>query len=75
MTPAHVHEQPARLARVLQALEGLPVFRYEAPLASDATLLTLHTPAYLDHIRSSVPLDGFTMLDPDTDLDGSPKCL
>ena len=67
VTPAHVHEQPARLARVLHALEGLRLFRYEAPLASDGSLLTLHTPAYLDHIRASVPAQGFTMLDPDTD--------
>lgn len=67
VTPAHVHEQPARLARVLHALEGLPVFRYAAPLASDDSILTLHTPAYLGQIRASVPADGFTMMDPDTD--------
>ncbi|MFO7920747.1 MAG: histone deacetylase family protein [Nioella sp.] len=67
VTPAHVHEQPARLALVLQALDGLPLFRYAAPLASDAALLSLHSRAYLDHIRAAMPDTGFTVMDPDTD--------
>ncbi len=67
VTPAHVHEQPARLARVLQAIEGLPVYRFPAPLVDDAYLLRCHTPAYLERIRQAIPATGFTILDPDTD--------
>ena len=69
VTPAHVHEQPARLAFVLRALEGLPLFRYAAPVASDETLLTLHSPAYVDRIRAAIPETGFAVMDPDTDAE------
>ena len=36
-------------------------------MASDAALLTLHAPAYLDQIRAAIPEAGFTVMDPDTD--------
>ncbi len=67
ITPKHIEEQPARLAYVLRALEGLPLTRIEAPLADEACILTLHDPAYLERIKFSIPVDGFTMLDADTD--------
>ena len=67
VTPAHVEEQPARLAYVLRALEGLPLERHEAPLAEEASILALHDAAYVARIKASIPGDGFAMLDADTD--------
>ena len=67
VTPAHVEEQPARLAYVLRALEGLPLERYEAPLAEVASILALHDAAYLARIKASIPDEGFVLLDADTD--------
>ncbi|WP_071674201.1 histone deacetylase family protein [Nioella nitratireducens] len=67
VTPAHVHEQPARLARVLRAIEGLPVFHFPALMVEEDYLLRCHSPAYLARIKAAIPETGFTMMDPDTD--------
>lgn len=65
--PGHP-EQVARLAAVLEALEGLPLERREAPLARDAEVLRCHPAAYLARLRQAVPPQGWTMLDGDTSL-------
>jgi acetoin utilization deacetylase AcuC-like enzyme len=69
LTPAHVEEQPARLAHVLQALEGLPLARVAAPLAEEASILALHDADYVARIRAAIPATGFAMLDAETDAE------
>ena len=69
VTPEGIHEQVARLVVVLRALEGLPLERYPAPMATDADILTLHSADYLADLRAKQPDDGFTCLDPDTDAE------
>ncbi len=66
-TPEHVHEQPARLSRVLEALDDLELDRAPAPRAWPTDIALCHDAAYLDNIRDRLPTSGFASLDPDTD--------
>ncbi len=59
-------ERPGRLRAVLRALEGRDLLRADAPLASDAQLLQVHPPAYLDALTRAVPDHGFAAIDGDT---------
>ncbi|WP_371155572.1 histone deacetylase family protein [Jannaschia sp. 2305UL9-9] len=65
--PGHP-EQVARLRRILDALEGMPLDRQEAVEATDAHLLRCHPQAYLDRIAGAVPEEGWSQLDADTFL-------
>lgn len=62
-------ESPARLTAVLATLNA-PQFaaleHAEAPRATRAQLARAHDAAYIDHILSSAPADGYARLDPDT---------
>lgn len=68
VTPPGHPEQVARLRYVLDALEGLPLDRHDAPLAQDADLLRCHPAAYLDRIRAAEPADATVALDADTHM-------
>lgn len=64
--PGHP-EQPARLAAVLGALEGLALDRRLAPEAADAALELAHPAAYVAAIRALAPAAGERVaLDADT---------
>ena len=68
MPPGHP-ERVERLAAIGSALSA-PTFarlvRSEAPAADPAEVLRCHGEAYLDHIRSARPAEGWAQLDPDT---------
>ncbi|MEM8578817.1 MAG: histone deacetylase family protein [Pseudomonadota bacterium] len=66
-TPPHVHEQPARLTAVLNALADLGLDTRDAPVADDAHILRCHPQSYLSTIRAKVPASGWHSLDPETD--------
>lgn len=68
VTPAGAPEQVARLHYILRALEDLDLHRVDAPMATDADLLRCHPQSHLDHIRNSIPADGYTALDADTSV-------
>lgn len=61
LTGADHPEAPGRLAaiedRLISSGVGVLLERYEAPLATDAELTTLHDPAYLDWLASRIPDD------------------
>ena len=63
-------ERPERLGAIQDQLIAAGLFehlkRFEAPLASPAQLLRVHTAAYLAQIRRAAPSQGLTYLDPDT---------
>ncbi|PIE09873.1 MAG: acetoin utilization protein [Rhodobacterales bacterium] len=59
-------EQVARLAAVLDALEGLDLLRVTAPLAADDDVLRVHPQSHLDALRAAVPDQGQAPLDADT---------
>jgi acetoin utilization deacetylase AcuC-like enzyme len=67
----HHPESPARLRAVLSALEG-PEFdrleRREAPEATIAELLPVHTRQHVERVFAAVPKQGHVGLDPDTVL-------
>lgn len=65
-------ECPARLLAIEDQLiasriDGL-LARREAPLADEKSLLRVHTPAYVEHVRSHVPATGHFPLDEDVVL-------
>ncbi|MGE3302533.1 MAG: histone deacetylase family protein [Hyphomonadaceae bacterium] len=61
-------ERSARLAAVLQALEGMALQRVEAPPAPRAALARVHDAAYLDWLDTQFPEVGVAALDADTYL-------
>lgn len=69
-------ESPDRLRAVLHALDA-PRFaglrREEAPRASEEALLRVHPKAYIEHVLSRVPAEGFAHLDADTVLSPGSK--
>ncbi|MEP3920618.1 histone deacetylase family protein [Ascidiaceihabitans sp.] len=68
VNPPGAPEQVARLHYILEALEDLDLIRTDAPMAADADLLRCHPQSHLDHIRNSIPADGYTALDADTSV-------
>ncbi len=66
VTPPGHPEQVARIAHVLEALDGKDLLRVEAPLAQDADLLRAHPQSHIDHVRSAAPAEGFVSMDADT---------
>ncbi|MEP3053414.1 MULTISPECIES: histone deacetylase family protein [Rhodobacterales] len=68
VNPPGAPEQVARLHYILRALEDLDLHRVDAPMATDADLLRCHPQSHLDHIRNSIPADGYTALDADTSV-------
>ena len=68
VTPAGHPEQVARLAAVLDALEGMPLLRVKAPLAAEDDLLRAHPQAHIDAIRAAAPTQGWRSLDADTHM-------
>jgi len=65
----HHPERPARLAAVLQALEGEAfeaLMRREAPRAAADRLKLVHDPRYVDDLLNAIPAQGVIHLDPDT---------
>ncbi len=64
-------ERPARLAAILNALDG-PDFaaldRREAPLADDAQLTLVHPALHVQRVLGAVPPQGRTRIDADTAL-------
>lgn len=63
-------ESPARITAIKNALIKNGIYQklaiYEAPLATDAQLLRVHSAAYVHRIRSLSPKAGLVRLDPDT---------
>ncbi|MEP4979235.1 histone deacetylase family protein [Ascidiaceihabitans sp.] len=68
VNPPGAPEQVARLHYILEALEDLDLIRTDAPMATDSDLLRCHPQSHLDHIRNSIPADGYTALDADTSV-------
>lgn len=68
VNPPGAPEQVARLHYILEALEDLDLIHTDAPMATDADLLRCHPQSHLDHIRNSIPADGYTALDADTSV-------
>ncbi len=66
VTPSGHPEQVARHRAVLDALDGLPLTRRDAPLADDADVLRCHPERYLTRLRAAVPAQGQVALDGDT---------
>lgn len=67
VTPVPVPEQVARLEYILRALDDLPLERFEAPVAADASIALCHPQDYVDSVRARVPADGFVCIDPGLD--------
>ena len=63
-------ESPARITAIKNALIHRGIYQkleiYEAPLASDAQLQRVHSPAYVQKIRALSPKAGLVRLDADT---------
>jgi len=71
VTPPGHPERVERLLAVLKRLDCAafePLLRIEAPLADEAEILRVHTPAYLAEVKAALPVAGFAALDPDTHL-------
>ena len=68
LTPPGHPEQVARHKAVLDALADLELDRREAPVPDDTEVLRCHPADYLDRIRSTIPNEGWAMLDADTHL-------
>lgn len=66
ITPPGHPERVDRLAAVERGLQGIPLTRREAPLATEAQLLLGHPAAYIARIRAAEPTQGISQLDPDT---------
>ncbi|MFU1477531.1 histone deacetylase family protein [Roseovarius sp. C7] len=67
MPPGHP-EQVARLAHVLEALEGKALTRVVAPMAAEDDLLRVHPRSHLERLRKAAPEAGWAQLDGDTFL-------
>ena len=67
MPPGHP-EQVARLAHVLEALEGKALTRVAAPMAAEDDLLRVHPRSHLERLRKAAPETGWAQLDGDTFL-------
>ena len=71
-TGSYHPERPQRLDAINDRLlaDGLLdlMQHHEAPLATDAQLLRVHTPAHLEHLVSRIPQSGLFHLDPDTGI-------
>ncbi|MHB1592313.1 MAG: histone deacetylase family protein [Sulfuricella sp.] len=67
---AHHPESPARLRAIEDQLiaSGLLAFlqHHDAPLATFEQLARVHTPHYIETVRSASPTEGLVYLDPDT---------
>jgi acetoin utilization deacetylase AcuC-like enzyme len=64
-------ERPQRLTAILAALDDasdLDLLAFEAPLAADADLLRVHSPAHLQGIFGAAPGGGLNFIDADTAL-------
>lgn len=63
-------ESPARITAIKNELIASHIYEqlqiHEAPLATDEHLLRVHTPRYVQHIRSIAPPAGLVRLDADT---------
>jgi acetoin utilization deacetylase AcuC-like enzyme len=63
-------ESPARITAVKNKLVADGIYKHlqthEAPLATDEQLQRVHSPKYIQHIRSIAPIAGMVRLDPDT---------
>lgn len=68
VTPDGHPEQVARLAAVLDALEGMDLLRVKAPMAAEDDLLRAHPQRHLDAIKAAAPTSGFRSLDADTHM-------
>jgi acetoin utilization deacetylase AcuC-like enzyme len=68
VTPPGHPEQVARLAAVLNALEGMHLTRVTAPLVADDDLLRAHPQTHIDAIRAAAPTEGWRSLDADTHM-------
>lgn len=71
INPTGHPERVERLRAVtlaLHAAEFSPLQWIDAPLATDEQVLRVHPQSYLDFVRSSIPISGFTALDADTML-------
>ncbi len=66
ITPPGHPERVDRLAAVTRGLQGIPLTRREAPLATEAQLLLGHPASYIARIRAAEPTQGISQLDPDT---------
>ena len=69
VTPNGMPEQVARLAYIQRALAELDVVRVDPPLAQDAHIAYCHPQSYIDYVRASIPTEGFTGLDRETDAE------
>jgi acetoin utilization deacetylase AcuC-like enzyme len=76
MGPQHP-ESPDRLRAILNAIEAAGLVGaldlYEAPEATAAQLLRVHTKQYVDSVFEAAPDRGYAYLDPDTSM--NPKSL
>jgi len=66
VTPPGHPERVDRLVAVRAALDGLPLDRRDAPLATDAQIARCHPQRYIDRLKSAAPDAGFRGVDPDT---------
>jgi acetoin utilization deacetylase AcuC-like enzyme len=64
------HPERADRLRAIERALAQPEFdalvREQAPRAAEADLELVHPSAYVEAVRASVPLDGYSFLDPDT---------
>lgn len=69
MGPNHP-ESPARLSVIMQILKKAPwaenLYWRESPLATQAQLMRVHHPRYVEQIFACAPKQGYVQLDPDT---------
>ena len=68
VTPPGHPEQVARLDAVLSALEGLDLYRIDAPMAAEDDLLRAHPRSHVEAIRAAAPDEGWVSLDADTHM-------
>lgn len=70
-------EQPRRLSAIEDQLVESGLFDvlryYDAPEVTEEQLLRVHTPGYLQALKSAIPESGYSRLDPDTVI--CPKSL
>lgn len=63
-------ESPARISAIKDRLMSAHIYdhlqTHDAPVATDAQLTRVHTPAYVKHIRNIAPPAGIVRLDQDT---------
>ena len=68
VTPPGHPEQVARMDAVWGALEGMDLWRVQAPHAAEDDLLRVHPRAYLESLRRAAPTEGWVSLDADTHM-------